>query len=223
MLLLEGIIIIILIKILGVPLQQDPNDAFAIMDLLWRLKPDLLIELGTAGGGSAFFYGFIMKMYNPLAKVITIDPKREVDWNRKLVHTVCPHCVYARNTNLWNSSTINFFKEQPVKMVDRVQAMIDKWGSKRVLVMEDGNHLTETVLENINAFAKFVTPGSYMIIQDTKMKRLYHHDEIDPASAINTFLSSNDGIGREFYVDRTFEYYLCTQHAGGFLRRKNKR
>ena len=45
---------------LGVPLQQDPNDAFAIMDLIWRLKPDLILELGTAGGGSSFFYGTIM-------------------------------------------------------------------------------------------------------------------------------------------------------------------
>ena len=41
---------------LGVPLQQDPSDAFAIADLLWRLQPDLVIELGTSGGGSAAFY-----------------------------------------------------------------------------------------------------------------------------------------------------------------------
>lgn len=106
---------------LGVPVQQDPNDAFALMDLIWRLKPDLLIELGTAGsiflsrdynsftycivgGGSAFFYGMIMAAYNPDAHVITIDPARTYDWNKPGVEKVCPHCVYARDTAFWKDS-----------------------------------------------------------------------------------------------------------------------
>jgi cephalosporin hydroxylase len=59
---------------LGVSLQQDPSDAFAIADLLWRLRPDLVIELGTSGGGSAAFYGHVMKEYNPNARLLTIDP-----------------------------------------------------------------------------------------------------------------------------------------------------
>mmetsp|Transcript_29246 Transcript_29246/g.49368 ORF Transcript_29246/g.49368 Transcript_29246/m.49368 type:complete len:83 (-) Transcript_29246:1883-2131(-) len=71
------------------------------MDLLWRLKPDVLIELGTNGGGSAFFYAFIMRAYNPRAKVITIDPKRTIDWNIEQVRGVCPHCINARDTMLW--------------------------------------------------------------------------------------------------------------------------
>lgn len=205
---------------LGVPLQQDPNDAFAIMDLIWRLKPDLMIELGTAGGGSAFFYAFIMTAYNKDAKVITIDPKRTFDWNQRNVKRVCPHCTYARDTKLWNSTTINFFNDIPVNVVPMVENLIKKWGSKNVLVMEDGNHLTKTVHENINAYAKFVTPGSYLIVQDTKMKRLYHRKDIDPAAAVDIFLSS-PGIGQQFAIDRTFEYYLCGQHAKGFLKRKS--
>jgi hypothetical protein len=109
---------------LGVPLQQDPNDAFAIMDLIWRLKPDLMIELGTAGGRSAFFYAFIMKMYNKDAKVITIDPKRTEDWNKQYVNRVCPHCTYARKTKLWKSDTIHFFNELPVDVVPKVETLI---------------------------------------------------------------------------------------------------
>jgi cephalosporin hydroxylase len=204
---------------LGVPLQQDPNDAFAIMDLIWRLKPDLMIELGTAGGGSAFFYAFIMKMYNKDAKVITVDPKRTEDWNKQYVNRVCPHCTYARQTKLWDSGTINFFNELPVDVVPKVETLIEQWGSKRVLVMEDGNHLTATVKENINAYAKFVTPGSFLIVQDTKMRRLYHDEFADPTAAVEEFLSA-PGIGQEFFIDRTFEYYLCSQHTKGFLKRR---
>jgi cephalosporin hydroxylase len=46
----------------------------AIADLLWRMRPDLVIELGTSGGGSAAFYGHVMKEYNPKARLLTIDP-----------------------------------------------------------------------------------------------------------------------------------------------------
>ncbi|CAK0899233.1 unnamed protein product [Prorocentrum cordatum] len=54
----------------GVSNQQDPADAFVIMDMLGRVQPDLVIELGTAGGGSAFFYARIMREYNPSARIL---------------------------------------------------------------------------------------------------------------------------------------------------------
>ena len=55
---------------LGVALQQDPLDAFAIADLLWRLRPRLLIELGTSGGGGALFYARVMSAYDADAQVL---------------------------------------------------------------------------------------------------------------------------------------------------------
>jgi len=58
---------------MGVALQQDPNDAFVIADMLWRVQPDLVIELGTSGGGSAHFFAHIMEAYNPNAKVIDFN------------------------------------------------------------------------------------------------------------------------------------------------------
>lgn len=205
---------------LGVSLQQDPNDAFALMDLLWRLKPDLLIELGTNGGGSAFFYAFIMRAYNPAAKVITIDPMRTSDWNLKQVRNVCPHCVNARDTALWKESdTITFINEMPVNALGKIRELMSEWGSSRVLVMEDSNHHTETVSDNLHNFAPLVTPGSYFIVQDTKMRRLTHMKKADPFRAVEKFLDSDEG--QEFEIDRTFEYYHCTQHARGFLRRKD--
>ena len=59
---------------MGVSNQQDPLDAIAIADMLWRVQPDLVIELGTSGGGSAFYYSHIMERYNPSARLLTIDP-----------------------------------------------------------------------------------------------------------------------------------------------------
>lgn len=204
---------------LGVPLQQDPNDAFALMDLIWRLKPDMLIELGTAGGGSAFFYSFIMTNYNPNAKVITIDPKRTNDWNKQELVKICPHCTYARDTPVWKSGAIEFLKMTPCDAVDIISSRIEEYSSKRVLVMDDGNHLYKTVLENAECLSRFVTPGSYYIIQDMKMSRIFKNKRVDVVRAAQDFLKLE--IARNFSVDRTFEYYYLTQHARGFLKRKN--
>jgi cephalosporin hydroxylase len=204
----------------GVSLQQDPSDAFALMDLLWRLQPDLLIELGTAGGGSAFFYAMIMTAYNPSAHVITMDPKRLEDWNLAKVRQICSHCVSGRDTALWNSDTIHFLPLLPTdsNTTALVDEYIERWKPKTVLVMDDSNHLTQIVRGNIETYARYVTPGSYLIVQDMKMERLYGNTKTSPPRAVREFLKSP--MGQDFEVDRTFEYYLYTQHAGGFLKRK---
>jgi cephalosporin hydroxylase len=206
---------------LGVSLQQDPSDAFALMDLIWRLKPDLLIELGTAGGGSAFFYAMIMTAYNPEAHVITMDPKRIEDWNIGNVKKVCPHCISGRETPLWDTDTIHFFPMLPTdpNTTALVDQCLEKWKPKVILVMDDSNHLTEIVKGNIETYAKYVTPGSYLIVQDMKMERLYSNPKTSPPRAVREFLSSP--LGQEFEIDRTFEYYFYTQHAKGFLKRKS--
>jgi cephalosporin hydroxylase len=202
----------------GVPLQQDPNDAFAIMDLLWRLKPDLLIELGTGGGGSTFFYATVMTAYNPNAHVISMDPMRSFDWNQDNVGKVCRHCVYARDTAMWKSGSISFFPSNPKDMVDKVASMIKEWGSKCVVVVDDSNHLTEIVRDNLRNYARFVTNGSYFLVQDMKLKRIWAASSPAlPHKAVDSFLDSE--LGRNFRIDRTFEYYLYTQHARGWLRR----
>jgi cephalosporin hydroxylase len=204
----------------GVSLQQDPSDAFALMDLLWRLQPDLLIELGTAGGGSAFFYAMIMTAYNPSAHVITMDPKRLEDWNLAKVRQICSHCVSGRDTALWNSDTIHFLPLLPTdsNTTALVDEYIERWKPKTVLVMDDSNHLTQIVRGNIETYARYVTPGSYLIVQDMKMERLYGNTKTSPPRAVREFLRSP--MGQDFEVDRTFEYYLYTQHARGFLKRK---
>ena len=54
-------------------MQQDPMDAFVLSDMLWKEKPDLLIEIGTNSGGGAIFFAGIMREYNDNALVLTID------------------------------------------------------------------------------------------------------------------------------------------------------
>ena len=65
---------------LGVPMQQDPFDALAIAALVFRLKPDLIVETGTFAGGSSLFLASLLRLVNPTkGRVLTIDP-----WRRRL-------------------------------------------------------------------------------------------------------------------------------------------
>jgi cephalosporin hydroxylase len=109
---------------LGVAMQMDPNDMVAIGDLVWRTRPDVMIELGTNMGGSAFFYASIMRSYDDHAMVITLDPTDRCVAHRNrsspkasarnnaigryaqgggdsYADRTCPHCVLASDTDLW--------------------------------------------------------------------------------------------------------------------------
>lgn len=106
----------------------------------------------------------------------------------------------------------------PADTIPIIRQRIEKWGSKVVLVMEDSDHTTSHVEENIRLFAPFVTQGSYLVVQDMKMTRIRSDKEVSPALAVKKFMASKRGQ-TNFVVDRTFEYYRYTQHAGGFLKR----
>lgn len=208
------------INFMGVALQQDPNDAFVIADMLWRVQPDLVIELGTSGGGSAHFFAHIMEAYNSEAKILTMDPsilkltdkKPLVNWNFREIRLMCPHCVAAKDTEIWSRGKIRFLRNDPLdpEAVAIAEAMAAN--ATRVVVIEDSAHKYKMVLDNIRTYGRFVTPGSYMLVQDTRSGRW------EPAAAVSKFLDLPEGA--EFRVDRRWEYLLYTQHTGGWLRRE---
>jgi len=205
---------------LGVPLQQDPSDAFAIADLLWRLQPDLVIELGTSGGGSAAFYGHVMNEYNPSSKLLTMDPSDGrltgtplVEWNWAEVLVGCGgDCVPSVETRVWRETDIiRYARVRPASAEGVAIARAFASRAKKVLVIEDSNHQEAVVAENLAAYHEFVTPGSYFVVQDTRLG--------GPARAIDAFLRGGDTC---YVRDRRPEYYYITQHWGGYLYKKRR-
>jgi len=206
---------------LGVSMQQTPNDAFVIADMMWRLKPDLLIELGTSGGGSAHFFAHVMKQYNRGARILTMDPAEKgagaqggplVPWNSAAVRKFCPHCRAANETAVWKSGMIKFLRMRPdtPEALSVAEAMASQ--AKTVFVIEDSTHERNVVLANIKSYGRFVTPGSYMLVQDTRGGRW------NPSHAIEDFLKLPEG--ESFEKDPRWEYLVFSQHSGGFLRKK---
>ena len=144
-----------MVTFLGVGMQQDPNDAIAIADLLWRVRPRLLIELGTSGGGSALFYARVMRGYDPEARVLTMDPAIDTvplqNWNHVEMRSFCSHCQPASATRMWKAA-VTFVHALPssskalqsaAKLADAATA-----AGRAVLVMEDSNHLYDSVSGN---------------------------------------------------------------------------
>ena len=129
-----------------------------MQDVMWRIQPDLIIELGTSGGGGAFFYATVMQYYNPHGRVITIDPALQSDtqgvgplrdWNQDLIKAHCAHCMPANETALWRSGMIRFIRGFPdaadvLKQVEphRADKCARQWHKDAVLVIASNPHST---------------------------------------------------------------------------------
>jgi len=201
----------------GVSVQQDPSDAFALSQLLWREQPDLLVEIGTNTGGGAIMYATVMREYNPNSLVLTIDPKDPAkDWAQ--ANKGCPDCVDVRCTNIWHSH-VEYVQglSRDDAVLARVKEVVPKFS--KVIVMHDGSHFYEDVLEDLKAYDSITPVGSYMVVQDTKMTRMYKPLTGNgfPLHAARDFLKGH-GKGR-YIIDKQYEFLLSSQHHDGFLRK----
>lgn len=202
----------------GVSVQQDPTDAFQLSSLLWREAPDLLIEIGTNTGGGAIFYASIMREYNPNALVLTIDPKDPArDWAAGVQG--CPACKDVRCTKIWHSKNVQFihgYSSEP-KVLQQVANIVPRF--KKPMIMHDGSHFYADVLKDLESYDKFTPVGSYMVVQDTKMTRMYStvFNNKYPLGSVESFMKGQ-GKGR-YVIDKQYEYLLYSQHHNGWLKK----
>ena len=181
-------------RFLGIQTEQTPSDAWIVLEILYEVKPDLLIETGTFHGGSAALWAIILEHINPHARVVTIDIEDQRE--RRAINLP----ISKRRVDfLLGSST-------DPKIVAEVRK---RARGKRVLVLLDSLHSKEHVAAELEAYAPLVSRGSYLIVQDTV---------VGPAEAIKEFLATTD----EFKADRARERYPDTNTVNGYLRRVRK-
>lgn len=205
---------------LGTVSSQDPVDAWIIQEVLMDIQPDIVIELGTYKGGGALFYASIMTFYadvKPDAKVITIDPSPDID-------------ISAKCKKIWDERVVQIQGlPTDAAVLQKVKEVVANAKSRNpdlvVMVVEDSIHYYQIVLDNITAYWQFVTPGSYMLVQDTKLQRFgdagitgVYAGRNNPRQALADFMRE---YGQYFDVDRSREYMYYTQHPRGWLRRNN--
>jgi cephalosporin hydroxylase len=193
---------------LGVQIIQLPEDIVAIQELIWKVRPDLVIETGVAHGGSLMLCASILELIGG-GSVIGIDVDIR-EHNRKVIDA---HRLRHRIRLIEGSSIAPAVIAEITRRAEE---------AKRVLVILDSDHSAAHVAAELDAYAPLVTPGSYLVAMDGAQalvgdipagKPGWRTDH--PLIAIEAFLSAH----REFVADPHFERFGVTSSPSGFLRR----
>jgi len=171
---------------LGVPIIQYPQDIIAYQEVIWNVKPDLIIETGIARGGSLIFSASILEMIGK-GKVVGID----IDIRKHNRRAIEKHPLNNRIIMIEGSS----IDEKTVRIVRRLAR-----GKKKILLMLDSNHTHDHVLNELRLYSSLVSKNSYIIVFDSVIEDL--PDSLNenrpwgkgnnPKTAISQFLKENN-------------------------------
>jgi cephalosporin hydroxylase len=178
----------------GVRTLKSPLDLWIFQEIIYETKPDVIVEAGTFNGGSALFMASVLDAIGK-GRVITIDIE---DFPNKPRHD--------RITYLIGSSTAD-------RIVGKVKSLIGE--GETVMVVLDSDHHAQHVLNELRIYGEMVTPGKYLIAEDTNVNGHPVSPDFGPGpwEAVQTFLKDNDG----FAVDAKREKFLLTFNPGGYL------
>ena len=208
------------------PIIQYPSDIVAIQELIWKTRPDLIIETGIAHGGSAILSASILALLDycdAVAAGAVLDPRKpqrrvlaiDIDirpHNRRLIEQ---HPLSNR-IDLIEGSSID------PKIVQKVKAAAAN--RERTLVCLDSNHTHDHVLAELQAYAPLVSVGSYCVVFDTVIDRMPAELLSDrpwgpnnnPRTAVQEFIGTHPG----FVIDEQIDSKLLVSVAPeGYLRR----
>ena len=211
---------------LGRPIIQYPQDIVGMQELIWSVRPDLIIETGIAHGGSLIMSASMLALLDMTAAIEaggTIDPGSS---NRKVLGVdieIRPHNKQAIEKHPM-SSRIQMIEGSSIdaEIVDQVKRIASKY--ERILLCLDSNHTHDHVLAELEAYASLVSIGSYCVVFDTIVEDLPAAMFPDrpwgpgnnPKTAVREYLKSHP----EFEVDASIENkLLITVAPSGYLRR----
>lgn len=195
---------------MGRPIIQFPQDMVAMQEIIWDVKPDLIIETGIAHGGSLIYYASLLEMAGSDGYVLGID----VDIRPHNRAAIEEHPMHKRIRMIEGSS-----------VSDEVLGEVRKHAAdkQRILVVLDSNHTHEHVLAELRGYAPLVTRGSYLVVFDTLLEDM--PDDLlqdrpwgkgdNPKTAVREFLETTD----RFETDKSMESkILITVAPDGYLK-----
>jgi cephalosporin hydroxylase len=179
----------------GVPTWKNVLDLWVYQEIIWETGVEVVIEIGARFGGTTFWLSDVLQNFRgPSATVVSIDierPERDLPGN---VHFICGDSIAPAT-------------------VAEAQSVA---AGRRVLVIADGNHAADHVLQEIRLYAPLIAEGCYFIAEDGIVDVMdWKEYTPGPMVAAQRFLAEND----EFMLDRSREKFLLTYAPGGFLKR----
>lgn len=195
---------------MGRPIIQYPQDIVAMQELIWKVKPDLIIETGIAHGGGLVFYASMMELLGGDGQVLGIEQHIFPEIRAEMES----HRMFRRITMLEGNSIAR-------ETVEKVNEFARE--KERILVALDSNHTHEHVLAELELYSPLVTKGSYLIVFDTVVSEMDESLCADrpwgannnPRTAVRAFLEKNS----RFRVDESISDKLqITCCPGGYLK-----
>jgi cephalosporin hydroxylase len=180
----------------GAPVQKNPMDLWIYQEMITEIKPDVIVECGTYKGGSAYFMAHLMDLIGK-GRVVTVDIEK---------YPNLP--VHRRITYLVGSSV-------DPGIVKQVREFIKP--GETVMVFLDSDHSAAHVSKELELYHGFVTPGSYIVVEDTDLNGhpiLPKHGP-GPMEAAQSFLESHPA----FHVDPSREKLILSFNPKGYLKR----
>lgn len=194
---------------MGRPIIQFPQDIMAMQEIIWQVKPDLIVETGIAHGGSLIFYASMLDLIGE-GQVLGID----VDIRQHNRVEIEQHPMFKRITMIEGSS----IDEEIAKQVYDLAK-----GKSRILLVLDSNHTHDHVLKELELYSPLVTKDSYLVVFDTVVEDMPEDFFPDrpwgkgnnPKTAVWEFLKTN----KRFKVDKDIEAkLLITVAPDGYLK-----
>ncbi|HEV2070486.1 MAG TPA: CmcI family methyltransferase [Acidimicrobiales bacterium] len=183
---------------MGVKALKNPLDAWIYQEILHEVRPDVVVELGSAAGGGTLYLAHLLEIIGN-GVVVSVDIDRS-DFQAQ----------HSRIITITGHSTA------PETLAE-VRRLCE---GKRVLVIHDADHHMDQVVKDMRAYAPLVSVGSYFIVEDGLVDLFRPHEALGvpydgPLAATEAFLSHTP----DFEVDAERERYLLTYNPRGFLRR----
>ncbi len=194
---------------MGLPIIQYPQDVIAMQEVIWNVRPEIIVETGIARGGSLVFYASMLSLLGGARKVIGID----IDIRTQNRCAIDEHPMRPM-IDMIESSSVD------PDTVANVKSMCE---GKRVVVILDSNHSHDHVLAELEAYSPLVGKDSYLVVMDTIIEDLPKGSFLDrnwdvgdnPKTAIMDFLKTNDRFEIDHQQDAKL---LMTVAPSGYLR-----
>lgn len=188
----------------GVPVRKCPEDLWRLQDIIFRTQPDLIIETGVAHGGSTLWLADVCQMLGKgqvVACDIALGGVHELVHNHRRVTL-----IEGSSTSVWVESA----------MRERALGSNRRTHGKRVMVVLDSDHRKTHVLDELRIYGELVTPGCYMVVEDTNLNNNPAHASFGPGphEALQEYLETHGHFWRR---DLEIERSLLTFNPGGYL------